>query len=196
MKFESQYYGICALGDSVTHHGIKGQKWGIRRYQNEDGTLTDKGRKRYARTAQRELNRLNQEASQAVYDQHYYKERAAKYDRAALKATQRGNARKFAKATNKSELAQKKRSEIEKRIQTLMDKQHKKVTDLSKSGYDVSMNNSRVRFVKPADRGTAKALARAVGLTLGGVVTSRSVLGTEFRVKKGDHKRKGVITYV
>ena len=28
------------------HHGIKGQKWGIRRYQNEDGTLTEAGRKR------------------------------------------------------------------------------------------------------------------------------------------------------
>lgn len=25
------------------HHGIKGQKWGIRRYQNEDGTLTEEG---------------------------------------------------------------------------------------------------------------------------------------------------------
>jgi hypothetical protein len=29
------------------HHGIKGQKWGIRRYQNEDGSLTDTGKKRY-----------------------------------------------------------------------------------------------------------------------------------------------------
>ena len=28
------------------HHGIKGQRWGVRRYQNEDGTLTDAGRKR------------------------------------------------------------------------------------------------------------------------------------------------------
>lgn len=28
------------------HHGIKGQKWGIRRYQNKDGTLTKLGRKR------------------------------------------------------------------------------------------------------------------------------------------------------
>lgn len=30
------------------HHGIKGQKWGVRRYQNKDGTLTKAGRKRYA----------------------------------------------------------------------------------------------------------------------------------------------------
>lgn len=31
----------------IAHHGIKGQKWGIRRYQNEDGTLTDVGKRRY-----------------------------------------------------------------------------------------------------------------------------------------------------
>jgi hypothetical protein len=29
------------------HHGIKGQKWGIRRYQNDDGTLTQAGHQRY-----------------------------------------------------------------------------------------------------------------------------------------------------
>ena len=29
------------------HHGIKGQKWGVRRYQNADGTLTVQGRERY-----------------------------------------------------------------------------------------------------------------------------------------------------
>lgn len=30
------------------HYGVKGMKWGIRRYQNPDGSLTDKGKKRYA----------------------------------------------------------------------------------------------------------------------------------------------------
>ena len=29
------------------HWGIKGQKWGVRRYQNEDGTLTESGKARY-----------------------------------------------------------------------------------------------------------------------------------------------------
>lgn len=29
------------------HHGILGQKWGVRRFQNEDGSLTPEGKKRY-----------------------------------------------------------------------------------------------------------------------------------------------------
>lgn len=31
----------------LEHYGILGQKWGIRRYQNEDGTLTEEGKRRY-----------------------------------------------------------------------------------------------------------------------------------------------------
>ena len=33
--------------DYLEHHGVKGQKWGIRRYQNADGSLTAAGRLRY-----------------------------------------------------------------------------------------------------------------------------------------------------
>jgi hypothetical protein len=39
-------------GNIISHHGIKGMKWGIRRFQNPDGTRTPLGRKRERENAQ------------------------------------------------------------------------------------------------------------------------------------------------
>ena len=44
---------IYAKTDELYHHGIKGQRWGIRRYQNPDGTLTEAGRKRYGSSVEK-----------------------------------------------------------------------------------------------------------------------------------------------
>lgn len=38
---------MLVSSDELRHHGIKGQKWGVRRFQKEDGSLTPAGRKRY-----------------------------------------------------------------------------------------------------------------------------------------------------
>lgn len=38
---------IYTRSDELYHHGIKGQKWGVRRFQNKDGSLTPAGEKRY-----------------------------------------------------------------------------------------------------------------------------------------------------
>jgi len=44
-----QYVTENPREDELTHWGIKGQKWGLRRYQNPDGTLTEEGKKHYGR---------------------------------------------------------------------------------------------------------------------------------------------------
>ena len=37
------------MQNELSHYGVKGMKWGVRRYQNSDGSLTSKGKKRYSK---------------------------------------------------------------------------------------------------------------------------------------------------
>ena len=56
------------MANELQHHGIKGQKWGVRRFQREDGTRTAAGRKRESM----------RETYDRVYDETREKVRSAK----------------------------------------------------------------------------------------------------------------------
>lgn len=48
--------------NSLAHFGIHGQKWGIRRFQNEDRTWTEEGKKRYGKKSERQIRKAERKA--------------------------------------------------------------------------------------------------------------------------------------
>ena len=66
--------------DDLYHHGIKGMKWGVRRFQRKDGSLTSAGKKRYlddpsvtSSKAKMESDRVKQRLANAEYNKAYNK---------------------------------------------------------------------------------------------------------------------------
>lgn len=48
--------------DYLVHHGIKGQRWGIRRFQKKDGTLTSAGKKRYKDSDKEQMKKTKEDS--------------------------------------------------------------------------------------------------------------------------------------
>lgn len=77
--------GVVVSANELRHWGIKGMKWGLRRYQNPDGSLTPAGRKRYT----------NPDGTLNKKGEAYYKKESSrlKAEKARLKAEKETNAK-------------------------------------------------------------------------------------------------------
>ena len=111
----------------LAHHGILGMKWGIRRYQNKDGTLTEAGKKRYRMDADGNIRKMSaserQEASLKAKQRELALAKArqartekAEHNKKKAEAIKSGDASKIAKYFN--ELSQAELKEAMDRINT------------------------------------------------------------------------------
>lgn len=177
-------YYVAGIPYSATlsHHGIKGQKWGIRRYQNEDGTLTPAGLERYygngsQRHIQKELNRADKEAAYIIGDinKHSYAESGLR--KKAQKMVQKNtdengvvrlDKRKTAKLLKIKKTAETHLDEIEKAkrlLEEIESEQWKLMGAAADQGYSI--------LSTPKYRSTVRAGERAVNyLVYGGILGS------------------------
>ena len=106
--------------DELKHWGILGMKWGVRRYQNKDGTLTAKGKKRY----KEEMDKVkaeeqvikNRKATKAKLDRLAAKKKAVEDEKKELDDAE--NAAKGKKAKNPDE-----KPPAKKRVQDMGDEE-------------------------------------------------------------------------
>lgn len=60
-----EYYAV-STSNTLQHHGVLGQKWGVRRFQNADGSLTAAGKQKLAKYKEKELKRTEKFYNQNV----------------------------------------------------------------------------------------------------------------------------------
>lgn len=65
------YVAGISYSDELYHHGIIGQKWGVRRFQNSDGTLTEAGKARYS--SDKEQKKLSDKLTKNIGSYGSYK---------------------------------------------------------------------------------------------------------------------------
>lgn len=189
--------------NTLQHWGIKGMRWGLRRYQNADGSLTPAGKKRY-----------NKEMEKLKAEERTLKNKArtqSKMDKLEARRKSIETLRKEAKDRKRREKEEEKREDEIKKLEKEAEKRDKKkLTDdelrdriarleLEKKYSDLLANDKKVselantkkdglgkRFVKWVGKDMLLPAATDTGRQLVKSLLVKSVNDTDFMKKWGD----------
>lgn len=153
---------ILTNDGELYHYGIKGMKWGIRRYQNADGSLTPAGKKRQARQYTKELNKLDKEASEARADviRSDIRLHKARNKTDKLEGTKRAD-----KAFDKEKESSAKYVQTVRRYQDIVAKNKSRIDEIIAEGYAIKSKDF-VRSTKAGEQYAAMYLTSVIGSSI------------------------------
>ena len=140
--------------NALEHHGILGQKWGVRRFQNKDGSLTPKGKKHYGNMSDDKLQKSlykqvkKERANQSGWSNKWRVSNTIGENSKAVQDKYNEDLKKF-RNSEEYKKASKKLTELNKKAEKGeidLDKYDKQYEDIVKSIYNPDLDNS-VRFL-------------------------------------------------
>jgi hypothetical protein len=138
----------CTRQGELYHHGIKGQKWGVRRFQNKDGSLTPAGEKRYDDSDGVKRNK----SIRRIKMEDKFIKRGLSKNEAELKASKRIKAEKIVAAaavlTAVSVIAYKKHLDNGRDFTISKDVKLQRIINLERGGNPYKGNREYVSFDK------------------------------------------------